>query len=210
MRVGQHMFPGLHSTYRIWTQAPYRYAFWSVYCLTFILESRTLLRARGNATGKHQDGGNLWALIGLMFISVALAFWFADNFAFAYIGWYPRYWFEAGLALMLSGAALRQLAITALGRQFTGRLAVPPPQHGFIQNGIYRFIRHPAYTGSFLIWLGLGFALTNALSIAILFGMAAFAYGLRIHVEENALRDAFGVPYRAYCQKTKRFIPWLF
>jgi protein-S-isoprenylcysteine O-methyltransferase len=55
-------------------------------------------------------------------------------------------WF-GGLVLMLAGIALRWRAITTLGRYLTGTVRILK-EHRLIRCGLYRYVRHPAYTGA--------------------------------------------------------------
>src|SRR5262249_3589838 len=57
--------------------------------------------------------------------------------------------FVGGLAVAVSGIGLRQWAIRTLGRLFVGYVAIQPDHHA-VQSGPYRYLRHPSYTG---IWL---------------------------------------------------------
>jgi len=82
--------------------------------------------------------------------------------------------------------------------------------HHVVENGPYRLVRHPAYTGSLLTILGVGFALPSwgaALVIAIIFGIS---FGYRIKVEEKALVASLGEAYVLYSRRVKRLIPYLF
>lgn len=56
---------------------------------------------------------------------------------------------------------------------------------------------------------GLGLALTNWISFALLTIVPAVLYWIRVSVEERALLDTIGEPYRAYMARTKRFIPFV-
>lgn len=78
-----------------------------------------------------------------------------------------------------------------------------------IDSGPYRFVRHPSYTAGFMIFLGIGIALVNVLSVVILFAVPCFVYTRRVQAEEKALLETIGEPYRAYMSHTKRFIPFL-
>lgn len=194
----------------LWTITPYAYAFWVVYILAFSAEIRVWRRGRGAKGAQTRDSGSIWAIMVLMFIAVVFGFLFSGIMPpIARITWHPVVWFALGLALMLAGAGIRQIAVTTLGRHFTGRVMIQP-DHELVQHGLYRYVRHPSYTGAFLIWLGLGLALTNIVSFALIFGMAILAYGVRVHVEEKALKATLGGAYEAYCSRTKRFIPGLF
>ncbi len=112
----------------------------------------------------------------------------------------------AGLFLILSGMALRWIAVRQLKHFFTVNVAIRE-DHRIIREGLYGYIRHPSYTGNLLSFLGLGLALVNWLSLAIIFipTLAAFLY--RMSVEEQALLRQFGEEYRNYQRQTKRLIP---
>ena len=117
--------------------------------------------------------------------------------------------FYLGLVLMVAGLIFRAYAIRQLGRYFTPEVAIQPGQH-VVDRGLYRFLRHPSYTGTFMTILGYGLALTNGLSLAIMLLLAGLAYGFRMRVEEAALTEAFGDEYRAYMRRTKRLIPFIY
>lgn len=46
-------------------------------------------------------------------------------------------------------------------------------------------------------------------SVAILFLVHCYLYGIRVAVEERALRETVGEAYLAYGARTKRFIPFI-
>jgi protein-S-isoprenylcysteine O-methyltransferase Ste14 len=117
--------------------------------------------------------------------------------------------FYAGLALMAAGLLLRTIAIRQLGEFFVPEVAIQPGQ-ALMDRGLYRFLRHPSYAGSFLTILGYGLVLTNGLSLAIMLFIPGLAFGFRMHVEEAALLAAFGDDYRRYMQRTKRLIPFVY
>jgi len=69
-------------------------------------------------------------------------------------------------------------------------------------------VRHPSYTGALLTLLGILLCSTNWLALAcFLFAIPGFAY--RISVEEKALANGLGQPYRDYMRRTKRLIPYV-
>lgn len=72
-----------------------------------------------------------------------------------------------------------------------------------VQNGPYRWVRHPAYTGSILTLIGFALGLTLIASLVILvICFVGFLY--RIQVEEKALVEVFGKEYQEYMQRTWR------
>ena len=114
-----------------------------------------------------------------------------------------------GIALIVCGLVVRWSAIFSLKRQFTVDVAITK-DHRIVREGVYRFIRHPAYAGSLLSFLGLGLFFSNYLSILVMFIPICSAFLYRIHVEENALIAAFGGEYLDYCRSTKRLLPGIF
>ena len=115
----------------------------------------------------------------------------------------------AGLALILSGIALRWYAIMSLKQHFTVDVAIAK-DHRIVKTGLYGVIRHPAYAGTLLSFFGLGFYFMNSLSLLVILVPIAAAFLYRIRVEEEALIGAFGEEYRAYQAVTKRLIPWIY
>jgi protein-S-isoprenylcysteine O-methyltransferase Ste14 len=60
------------------------------------------------------------------------------------------------------------------------------------------------------MFLGIGLALANWISLAVLVGVVSIVYGYRVNVEERALVAVIGDPYRRYMSRTTRFVPLLF
>jgi len=79
-----------------------------------------------------------------------------------------------------------------------------------IQLGPYRYIRHPAYSGTFLTMLGVGLVTTNWASLIVLLLFVFLGHIQRVRVEEKAMIRTIGQPYIEYMRRTKRFIPWVF
>ncbi len=120
------------------------------------------------------------------------------------------HWFTAAARLPLAaGLAIRWTAILTLGRSFSANVAIHATQT-LHTAGLFRWVRHPSYTGILLIFTAIGVRVANWVSLAIMlvFPMAALLY--RMHVEERALAEAFGAEYAGYCQATKRLIPGIY
>lgn len=114
-----------------------------------------------------------------------------------------------GIFLMLLGLVIRWAAILTLRNYFTVNVSILPG-HQIVKKGIYKYIRHPSYTGSLVSFLGLGLAFSNWLSTIIIFIPILIAFIYRIQVEEKALIQAFGDEYLAYSRNTKRLIPMIY
>ncbi len=148
-------------------------------------------------------------LIGLQWSGLTLNFALAALFPAAAMRWQRATLFSLGIAFILLGVALRWYAIWTLGRYFTRDVAVSIGQQ-IVQNGPYRALRHPAYSGTFLTMLGVGLAMTNWASLPVLFTGVLVGHLYRVHVEEKALVETIGQPYIEYMRRTKRFIPMIF
>jgi len=114
----------------------------------------------------------------------------------------------AGLVLFTVGVSLRIVARRALGKFFTVTLKVTEEQR-LVTNGIYKHIRHPAYTGSLLGSLGYPLMLSSWWGfLAMFLNIPFFLY--RIHIEEKMLVEGFGDEYRRYQKQSKKLIPFVY
>ena len=156
-----------------------------------------------------QDRGSMGVLIGLQWGGIALNFLLGGLFPAAAITWQRTALFSAGVILILLGVALRWYAIWILGRYFTRDVAVSANQK-VVQIGPYRYMRHPAYSGTFLTMLGVGLAMTNWASLVALLTCVFLSHMYRVSVEEKALSQTIGQPYVEYMHRTRRFIPFVF
>lgn len=114
------------------------------------------------------------------------------------------HWF--GLFLFIGAIAFRLIAIRKLGQFYSHRVRVQN-NHQIIQEGPYKFVRHPAYTGMILSHLGFSLFFLNTWTISLwaIFHVPAVIY--RILVEEKIL---MGIPgYKDYAKSRKRIIPFL-
>jgi protein-S-isoprenylcysteine O-methyltransferase len=184
---------------------PFAIPFWIVFFYAFVREGRVI---RGSLTSapSAQDAGTFRAIaIGSPLALVAAG-------AASLVPWltiaHPRIGVTVGTLMLVAGAVLRRYCFMALGASFTGTVIVATGQH-LVQNGVYRFVRHPSYTAAMLMFSGIGLALGSWISVAILFLVHACLYGMRVAVEEKALGETLGEPYRAYRARTKRFIPFI-
>ena len=169
--------------------------------LAFALRSRQNV-ARGADRGSHAV---LWTTIVLaIFAAIQVA-----SRGAAHLPGPMLDWAVAGTAVLLVGLVLRWTAILTLRRAFTVDVAIAKDQR-IVDHGIYGVLRHPAYTGSLLAFLGMGLVFGDWLAGIVLFLPITAAFFYRIHVEERALRAAFGEDYEHYARRTKRLIPFVY
>lgn len=114
--------------------------------------------------------------------------------------------FIVGVAAMASGLVIRAWAVVLLGRFFTNDVRVHPGQT-VVDTGPYRWVRHPSYSGLILILIGLGLALDNWAALAIAVVVPTAALVRRIQIEERALLDGLGEPYRRFAADRARLVP---
>jgi len=178
---------------------------WASWFISEILLSR-FLRAKSPNT-KAWDKSSLrimWITIctsislGVILMIIA-PFPISRSFVIAYLG----------LFLIISGVVIRIAAIRTLGNFFTVNLAIHN-DHQLIKKGLYKFIRHPSYTGSLLSFVGLGVSFNNWLSLVVIFIPILISFLYRIKVEEKLMLQQFGSEYINYQKNTKRIIPLIY
>jgi protein-S-isoprenylcysteine O-methyltransferase Ste14 len=101
--------------------------------------------------------------------------------------------------------ALLVWALPNLGTNLTDTV-VTRQHHTLVTQGPYRWVRHPFYIAMALV-IG-GAALLSANWFVLLMGLVVFSLlALRSRVEEEQLLARFGEEYRAYRDRTGKFIP---
>jgi protein-S-isoprenylcysteine O-methyltransferase Ste14 len=78
-----------------------------------------------------------------------------------------------------------------------------------VTNGIYRFIRHPQYTGFMLITLGM-LCEWATIPLLIMWPILTVLYYKLAKREEAEMEQQFGEAYRQYRSRTGMFLPRLF
>jgi protein-S-isoprenylcysteine O-methyltransferase Ste14 len=155
-----------------------------------------------------RDRGSHASLVAALVFGIFLAFGFVFRVPSTTITWHQHALFWIGIALMLAGLAFRCYAIRSLGKFFTRTVATRAGQY-VVDTGPYRLIRHPSYSGSLVIFLGVGLAMTNWAALLVILACAAIGFAWRVRVEEQALCADLGNAYRAYMRRTHRFIPYV-
>jgi protein-S-isoprenylcysteine O-methyltransferase Ste14 len=112
----------------------------------------------------------------------------------------------AGFVILAAGIALRGWSIATLGRFFTYAVRVQEGQR-VVEDGPYRLLRHPSYTGLLMAFVGTGLALDNWLALACIVLLPLAAVLVRIRAEEATLGRELGEAYRAYSARTRRLVP---
>lgn len=176
-------------------------------CLAWFLSEMCLTR-RSGAGAASKDKGSLRIIWLVDMLSVAFGIMAAYRFRECALP-DQQLFYGIGIGVLSAGLALRVYAILYLGRFFTINVAIASDHH-LVDTGPYRYIRHPSYTGALLLFLGLGLGIGNWLSALIIFVPIFLVLRWRMEIEEQALLEALGAPYRDYMTRTKRLIPLVY
>jgi protein-S-isoprenylcysteine O-methyltransferase len=188
---------------------PHALIFWAVYVWAFLPEWKIVQGGIEGVKGSDsRDGGSLRVLLGGMWIALFLAFPLAFVRAWSFPPGAQLPLFAVGLSLIALGSLLRRYCFRTLGQYFTGDVRARSDQP-VIRTGPYRLVRHPSYTAGMMIFIGIGLALGSWFSFILLTIATIATYGYRVVIEERALLDAIGEPYRSYMKETKRFVPYV-
>ena len=116
-----------------------------------------------------------------------------------------RAWFDAvGHWPARVGTALSILGILLIG---AGWRRIHRAE-GLVTEGIYRWMRHPQYTGIFLFSLGWLVHWPSVVTLALWPVLCAAYVWLALFEERQALAE-FGDEYLNYAARTKRFVPFI-
>jgi protein-S-isoprenylcysteine O-methyltransferase len=166
-------------------------------------------KRRSEDRSRMRDRGTLRLLLVTVYLCIGVAVWLSyrpeghiDDVGIRQ----TLLW--VGLALMATGLALRLWAVRVLARFFTVDVTIREG-HQLIRRGPYRLLRHPAYTGSLMTFLGFGLALGNVWSLLVVMAPVTIAFLWRMRVEERVLAEAFPGKYAEYARQTKRLIPFV-
>ena len=112
-----------------------------------------------------------------------------------------------GLAIFTLGLLTAVAARIQLGSNWSdieeGKIA---DRHAVVDSGIYRYIRHPIYTGDILLLLGLELCLNSWLVMGLVLLVPVVT--MQAIREEQKLVTALP-DYAEYIRRTKRFIPFV-
>jgi protein-S-isoprenylcysteine O-methyltransferase Ste14 len=160
------------------------------------------------SSGNVRDRGTLAILWTVIFASITACEWIGGRSTPNAFG--GAHWLKPlSDGLMIVGLAVRWSAILTLGKAFSSNVAIQESQT-IQRSGLYGIVRHPSYLGMLIIFFAIGVHSRNWLGLAVVMVPTTAALLYRIHVEEIALRDAFGAEYVDYSKSTKRLVPGIY
>jgi protein-S-isoprenylcysteine O-methyltransferase Ste14 len=112
-----------------------------------------------------------------------------------------------GLALTAIGVGIAIWARLSLGANWSGTVTLKN-QHELVRKGLYRWIRHPIYTG---IGLGMfGSAIIRGYLTGLIgAGLILLGFYIKARKEESFLREEFGSGFEEHARQTGMFLPKL-
>lgn len=188
-----------------------------MYVIGILLVSECLIwfftsRRTHNNPRKYSDSGTVWLIIIGWCCSLMAGAYFRDKNMPESIKklLLPHFSYYIGIILILIGIAIRCMAVLTLKKSFTLSVQTTDNQH-LIQTGLYSIVRNPAYTGSIISLLGVEFAYRHILGLIATIVICIICYGIRIKVEEKALKTQFKEEFENYCKNTKyRLMPGIY
>jgi protein-S-isoprenylcysteine O-methyltransferase Ste14 len=113
-----------------------------------------------------------------------------------------------GIVITVIGLIIAIIARRSLADNWSSDVALKK-DHKLITTGIYRYIRHPIYTG--VTFMGIGTILVLQSIVIILFYVIMVVFLLyKYKKEEKLLRKHFPKAYATYMKKTKALIPFIY
>ena len=112
---------------------------------------------------------------------------------------------KIGLLIAVFGGVIIILALLQLNKNLS---PFPTPKNNttLLQNGLYKYIRHPIYTGIILLFTGYSLYQNSFYKLGISLLLVVLFY-FKSNYEEQRLEQKFP-DYKLYKNKTGKFFPW--
>ena len=118
--------------------------------------------------------------------------------------------FLGGGAVMMTVIHLISNGMVVIGfaLMWKGWKLIHSAKGGLVTEGPYAYVRHPQYSGLFIIMIGMLIQWPTMIT-AVMFPVLVFVYYRLSKREESEIVKQFGEIYRRYAEKTPMFIPKL-
>jgi protein-S-isoprenylcysteine O-methyltransferase Ste14 len=111
-------------------------------------------------------------------------------------------------AIVFAGLVTMLWARTVLGRNWSGSM-VFRENHELIERGPYGYVRHPIYSGLFLMALGTA-TLSGRVGGFLAFVILVVGFWFKLRQEERLMAKHFPEAYENYRTRVKALIPFVF
>jgi protein-S-isoprenylcysteine O-methyltransferase Ste14 len=112
-----------------------------------------------------------------------------------------------GLSFAIIGLVISLLAVLQLNKNLSP-FPTPKKNAVLLENGLYKFVRHPIYSGLLLLFYGYGIYVDSIYKLLISSLLLVLFY-FKTYYEERLLEKKFSV-YSKYKQKVNRFFPKIY
>lgn len=117
----------------------------------------------------------------------------------------PGGWANFGIWVLIATAQFMKYHSTLYLANYSEKVLVPM---SVVQFGPYRWVRHPIYASTMLMFAAYCVALRAPLSLLFIVGACVVYYNQKAQLEEALLMETFGEAYSAYMSKVPyKFIP---
>ena len=114
-----------------------------------------------------------------------------------------------GFILISIGILMKYWCMYCLKEFFVEDIQVQK-NHKIIQQGPYRFLRHPSYLGAWLRLFGISIFMQCKMGVMWIIFIVIPIYAYRIFLEELMLSQSFGAEYKEYQKNTWKVLPYIF
>jgi len=112
---------------------------------------------------------------------------------------------KIGVLMAVCGGIIITLALLQLNKNLSP-FPTPKESASLLQNGLFKYMRHPIYTGIILLFTGYSVSQNSVYKLLISVFLVLLFY-LKSNYEEQRLEQKFP-DYKQYKKKTGRFFPW--
>ncbi|HVW08310.1 MAG TPA: isoprenylcysteine carboxylmethyltransferase family protein [Bryobacteraceae bacterium] len=128
----------------------------------------------------------------------------------------PNVWTEGialwrgivGCAVAAASIGVFWNAVGALGSQWRFDAGLNE-DHELVQDGAYRFVRHPIYASMFGMLVSLTFLIGTLPGWPVAVALFIIGTEIRIRVEDSLLRERFGERFLAWRRSTPAYLPFV-
>ncbi len=113
---------------------------------------------------------------------------------------------KIGFVIAVFGGIIITLALLQLNKNLSP-FPTPKESSSLLQNGLYKYMRHPIYTGIILLFSGYSVYQNSVYKLLISLLLVILFY-LKSNYEEQRLAQRFP-DYNRYKNKTSSFFPWI-
>ncbi|KAK7317412.1 hypothetical protein RJT34_01611 [Clitoria ternatea] len=187
------------------------FVFFFVYHYFFFFNVSVRKRLYGDYYARPHDQKwdvNLPMLSRLLFSAgVMVGHWFAA-FEGPELHRIPGGWNNLGIWALIITTLLMHYKATLYLAQYSENVVEPT---AVVQFGPYRWVRHPIYSSTVLLFVTYCLALQAPLSLLFILAVCLLYYKQKAELEETLMVETFGQSYAEYASKVKfKFIPFIY